>query len=633
MRKSLPSLLIIAVFITLNFQIAQAQTIKPLYLSPRPNAEYVSRGTKIAIRYGIPISVASVQTTSITILGSASGQQYGKGILADDTETVIFEPAHPFEPGETVQINIPDRLRGKNNEALEGVQFKFTVSSKTVLSAEESGWIPETAPTQSSNPQKLSFRANGSSTVFSTEGYLTIPQPFPSYSVTSLSEAEDEGFIFLAPFLWGANNSKELSNYLFIMDNSGNLVYYKKAITNQIFSDFKVQADQTITYTDDIDRTYHVLNHAYQTIGSWKAGNGYIADNHDLQILSNGHALMLIYDPQPVDMSKVIAGGKKDAVVVGLVLQELDSEKNVVFEWRSWDHFSLSETTASLTESWIDAVHGNAIELDHDGNWLISSRHMDEITKINRQTGDIIWRLGGKANQFTFLNDPRGIHHQHDIRRLSNGNITLFDNGVNPGQLNSRAVEYHLDEVAKTATMIWEYQGTNAEYALAMGNQQRLANGNTMIGWGSSNTTAIREVKPNGDTVFELSFLQPTDQPTPYYVTYRAFRFPWVGEPLDPPALAGVKGNEQLKLGFSWNGSTQVASWEILAGNTPNNLHLLTTRAKNGFETQIDLTGEDAAYCLYRVVALDEEGTPLKQSNDFVPAGCTPYRISLPIVN
>jgi hypothetical protein len=135
-----------------------------------------------------------------------------------------------------------------------------------------------------------------------------------------------------------------------------------------------------------------------------------------------------------------------------------------VFQWRSWDHFSILDGSVSgyvnLDSSLIDYVHGNAIELDMDGNLLLSSRHMNEITKIDRQTGEIIWRLGLNAlnNQFTFVNDTRGFSHQHDIRRLANGNITLFDNGNFLVPEYSRAVEYALDEQAMTATLVWEYR-------------------------------------------------------------------------------------------------------------------------------------------------------------------------------
>src|SRR5690606_33427409 len=106
---------------------------------------------------------------------------------------------------------------------------------------------------------------------------------------------------------------------------------------------------------------------------------------------------------------------------------------------------------------YIDYAHGNAVELDSDGNILISSRHMNEITKIDRTTGEIIWRWGGKNNEFTFVNDTLAFSFQHDIRRLPNGNVTLFDNGNHHKPPRSRAVEYELDEVNKTATVVWQY--------------------------------------------------------------------------------------------------------------------------------------------------------------------------------
>lgn len=172
-----------------------------------------------------------------------------------------------------------------------------------------------------------------------------------------------------------------------------------------------------------------MLDSTYTRVDTYRAGNGYSTDLHELQLLPNGHALLMIYDPQTVDMSRIVPGGNPAATVVGLVIQELDAQKQVVFEWRSWDHFQITDATAEdLTAAVIDYAHGNALERDADGNILLSSRHMDEITKIDRQTGDIMWRLGGKHNQFTFVNDPQPFVHQHDVRRLPNGNITLFDN-------------------------------------------------------------------------------------------------------------------------------------------------------------------------------------------------------------
>ena len=74
---------------------------------------------------------------------------------------------------------------------------------------------------------------------------------------------------------------------------------------------------------------------------------------------------------------------------------------------------------------------------------------------FNRNTGAIIWRLGGKNNQFSFINDTIGFSHQHAIRRLENGNISLFDNGNYHSPPFSRAIEYSLNENNKTATLVW----------------------------------------------------------------------------------------------------------------------------------------------------------------------------------
>jgi hypothetical protein len=233
----------------------------------------------------------------------------------------------------------------------------------------------------------------------------------------------------------------------------------------------------------------------------------------------------MAYDPEIVDMSQIIQGGNPNATVVGLIVQEIDENNNVVFQWRSWDHFAITDALhQNLLAQYIDCVHGNAIEIDNDGNLIISSRHLDEITKINRATGDIIWRFGGLNNQFTFMGDTLKFTYQHAIRRISNGNVTLFDNGNFHTPKFSRAVEYSLDEINKTATVVWEYRHNPDYYGLAMGYVQRLPNGNTLISWGWTNPT-VTEVKPDGTIVFEMT-LPPADY------SYRVYKLDWNGGPI-----------------------------------------------------------------------------------------------------
>jgi outer membrane protein assembly factor BamB len=345
----------------------------------------------------------------------------------------------------------------------------------------------------------------------------------PSYPGTILytSNAPGPGAVFLAPI----SLRGEIS-CLMILDNAGLPLFYRDFARGGGAFDFKMQPNGRLTYIAG-SGVYYALDSTYAVVDSFSMGNGYTTDLHDCQWLPDGHVLLMAYDTQRVDMSAIVPGGDPNAYVIGLVLQEIDEAKNVVFQWRSWDHFAITDAAPgiSLTAVTIDYVHGNAIELDHDGNLLLSARNMSEITKIDRQTGEIIWRLGLHAanNQFTFVNDTRGFSFQHDIRRLPNGHITLFDNGNTLTPLYSRAVEYELDEVNKVATQVWEYRTTPDVYAGFMGNVQRLESGNTMIGWGGSfSNPKLTEVYANGTKAFELGLLDSTSS-----FTYRAFRHPW----------------------------------------------------------------------------------------------------------
>jgi hypothetical protein len=260
------------------------------------------------------------------------------------------------------------------------------------------------------------------------------------------------------------------------------------------------------------------MDYYYNIVDDFYCGNGYDTDFHELRLLPNRHALLMSYDSQHVDMSQIVPGGDPDAIVSGLIVQEIDESKNVVFQWRSWDHFQITDAWhEDLLAHGIDAVHGNAIELDNDGNILISSRHLDEITKINRSTGEVMWRLGGKNNQFTFTGDTLKFNYQHAIRRLKNGNIMLYDNGNYHSPAFSRAVEYSLDEQNMIAHTVWQYRNPLNTFAGAMGNAQRLDNGNTLIGWGFAWPT-LTEVSPDGIKQLEISL-------PPGVVSYRAFKY------------------------------------------------------------------------------------------------------------
>ncbi len=346
----------------------------------------------------------------------------------------------------------------------------------------------------------------------------SLPEGFPEAFVDSIDNPTP-GYIFYAPFIFPGF----LPTYLIISDNYGIPIFYKKT-TGAAF-DFKRLESGELAYFELGPNKYYLLDSSYTVIDSLYMQSGYVTDLHDLIILENRHSFLMSYDYQQVPMDTVVPGGDPDATVIGIILQELDENKNVVFQWRSWDHYKITDATydIDLTDSVVDYAHSNSIEIDYDGNILLSTRHFDEITKIDRQTGDIIWRWGGEHcenNQFTFVNDPIGFSHQHDVRRLPNGNITVFDNGNLHSPPFSRVAEYQIDEVNKLAFLVWEYSNNPETFSFAMGSARRLGNHNTIIGWGSEILTAISEVTPSGEVALYLSLPDTV-------LNYRGFKFPW----------------------------------------------------------------------------------------------------------
>jgi hypothetical protein len=451
-----------------------------------------------------------------------SGEHSGSTILSDDQETIVFQPSGAYAPGEVVSVLVKLETLTQNGNKVSPLEFTFTISP---LSVSDQDLLMKKAVSVSSF-----IAPSGSSSVPSAPMRLAKTQNDPlspdfAHMVVVQDNNPSPGSIFLATFKLavspdGVHASLVPSDdqYLLILSDNAAPIFDRKI--SSLATDFKLQPNGRLTYFDNSRSMFYELDSTYALVDSFKCGNGYQTDNHELLILPNGHALLLGLDPQFVDMSKIVPGGNPGATVIGNIIQELDQNKNVVFQWRSFDHFQITDAThENLLAATIDYVHANAIENDLDGNILLSSRHLDEITKIDRQTGNVIWRWGGVNNQFTFANDPTGFSHQHSIRRTSTGTLIMFDDGDFHTPRLSRAVEYTMDEQAKSVTLTWQFRHSPDVYAAAMGSVERLPNGNTFIGWGTA-SPALTEVRPDGSVAYELQLPDSV-------FSYRAFRFSW----------------------------------------------------------------------------------------------------------
>jgi hypothetical protein len=177
------------------------------------------------------------------------------------------------------------------------------------------------------------------------------------------------------------------------------------------------------------------------------------------------------------------------------------SDGTVEFRWKTWSYFSIADQMEMDRPGDLD--HANAIAIDPaDGNYIVSFRSLDALVKIDYQTGAVVWQLGGKQNQFTFVGDPlMGFQGQHSVRVLANGDLLLYDNGLHHSPPESRAVEYRIDPAAKTATFVWQFRHTPAIQTQFVGSVERLESGNTLVAFGW--VGLVDEVDPSGTIVWE----------------------------------------------------------------------------------------------------------------------------------
>jgi hypothetical protein len=292
----------------------------------------------------------------------------------------------------------------------------------------------------------------------------------------------------------------------------------------------------------------------------------------------------------------------------------------VRWEWHSLDHVgaSESEVEAPTGPSPWDYFHLNSIDPEPDGDLLISARSTWAGYQLQAGTGRVLWRLGGNRSSFRMGPGTR-VAWQHDGRMLADGDVTFFDDGANPrihGQ--SRAVRIALDFKTREARLVASFTHPNPPLlGASQGNAQTLANGNTVVGYGG--VPAISEYAPDGSLLFDAH--QPFD--TSFY---RAFRFPWSGQPLSPPAvLADLdETGEETIVHASWNGATDVSSWRVLAGQGSGALATQTVIPASGFESSTILPQK---YTQVAVQALDSAGHVLGTS---ATTAVTSFAASLP---
>ncbi|HET7568672.1 MAG TPA: arylsulfotransferase family protein [Gaiellaceae bacterium] len=423
----------------------------------------------------------------------------------------------------------------------------------------------------------------------------------PAVEVVTPARGTAPGYLFLAP------SSGPGQRGVLMLDDAGEVVWFHPTapLTAMNFRAAVYRGEPVLTWWEGKSHDgvghgeYVVVDAAYRELARFGAAGGLPADLHELVLTPSGTALVTATELRTLDLRRV--GGPRRWPVIGSVVQELElPHGRLLFEWRSLDHVPLEESHQTIGPRF-DYFHANSVALDADGDLLVSARNTWTVYKLDRGTGAVRWRLGGKRSDFA-LGDGTFFAWQHDARSHDDGRtISLFDDGAD-SESQSSALFLRLDTRRMVATLARRYAHRPPLKADKTGSTQLLANGNVLVGWG--NEPWLTEFAPDGGVRFDARLPRGGQ-------TYRALRFPWAGRPAEPPALAAVGGAGAPVLYASWNGATGVRAWRLLAGPGPDRLEEVETRPRTGFESELR-PGRGSGHAA--AVALGAGGEPLGRS-------------------
>jgi hypothetical protein len=581
---------------------AREATVPPVDVVayPGPGWRTASPSTSITFRGRAPAGLGAVR-----VVGSRSGSHQGRLVRSSVGLGATFRPATPFLPGERVTVTSAVRVLGSPS-----TRFSFTVGTP--------------APRAVRPPSEGDEAGSSSSLAARTGAAVSVCRPVPPrfHSRPGLhpvgaciGHAADEvapGVVLTTP-----NATANSEHGPTIYDNHGQVVWYQPMPYKRTW-DLSV-----VTYRDQrmlavyvqgprlpsgfARPQYLLLDRHYRIAARIPARNGYSADLHELEITSHGRAYVGAYN-QVLDP---VSGHP----TLEYVVQQVDiASGDLLFEWHSLDHVPARASYLPRpqgTVAW-DYFHGNSIERLPGGNLIISARNTSTLYEISGQTGQVLWRMGGKEDDFDLVSRHPGWQFcfQHDARRRGPGSLTVFDNGgEGPGcprhvsRVEVFAYDLNTMSVRRLRSISSRTASTDGAgyFGRAVGSARRAINLDWFVSWGV--VPHITEFGSAGRLKWDMTLSR---------TTYRAIRGRWQGDPLSRPALAAQRSNGVVTAWASWNGATRVRQWRLLAGSSPDQLLRVGSRVpRHGFETRLrQPTG--ARYVAVR--AIDGQGHVLAQS-------------------
>ena len=351
------------------------------------------------------------------------------------------------------------------------------------------------------------------------------------YSVSRSSLAQKGGVILLTPF----NPKSPLdSGRLMVMDGDGHLIKQKTTpprssnfqrwVINGLVRYTWFVADRSLNsptnggYVVIADEELRELNRVGMLAHAGFQDVSQGMDSHDFLLLGENHYIALAYFRRTVSNVPASAGTGGAGFVDVNVLQEVKNGQ-VVWQWESNDYpefytTSIEGNSYSNMSKAQDYMHINAMVVDEaDGNLLVSMRNCDQVIKVSRTTGDVMWRLGGVNSDFPMTPDMLFLR-QHHLTFADDGHtLLLLDNGDITLRPYSRVLEFQLNEATHMISGYRAYR-INEPFIQFTGSVQKMGD-RYFIGGGTGNY--VLEVNYiTGQKVLELK----AD-----VLTYRALKY------------------------------------------------------------------------------------------------------------
>ena len=302
-----------------------------------------------------------------------------------------------------------------------------------------------------------------------------LPSDLPQYVASGVDPSP--GYVVFAAGMYGL-----------VIDNTGRVVWYRRfpngpGLSFMAEPNGRYVARPTTPDPTDMDSWVELdpLGDIIRTLG---CGLGLQPRPHDLISERDGSYWLLCDEVRTMDLTA--AGGVAEARVTGTAVQHLSAAGALLFHWSPFDHFAITDgEPADRAGPNVNWTHGNALDLDVDGNLIVSFRNLGEITKIDAVSGAVIWRMGGRRNEFTFLDSPSpAFSGQHSARIAAPHALVILDNLGTPRE--SRAEDYTVDEAARTARLAHAYSSIPGVVTQIGGSVQSLPGGRTMVSFGTA---------------------------------------------------------------------------------------------------------------------------------------------------